>query len=490
MSVETKDRVTQPVAEMIIRGKVITDNLIEVGGRGGDLQFKTPDASKYLDQLPLGDPMRLADLYTISFEEILDYLEELGSRLDVTKNAHLNRALELSYQTSALTPSVMADQYRGLHLYMQRERLKEISEKSIGIDHLEGWVERRTYSGTKLAIRCFGARTIHVVAGNSPRVSVTTIVRNAILRSDAIIKAPSNDPFTALAIAKTMIEMAPDHPLTKHLSVAYWRGGDVEFEERLFQPHNVEKIVAWGGFSSLKHVTRYIQPGLELISLDPKRSVSIVGKEAFESEEMMRTAALRLATDIGVVNQTGCVCSRVSYIMTGTDDDGVAKLNTFGQYVYDAMMALPASISTKPKRYDRELKQHVDALRLDDEWFKVIGGRDDEGAIIVSQIPEAVDFSTLLNDRTANLVPIDSLEDVMKATNAYTQTIGVFPESLKKDLINVLPLGGAQRFCSLGYAARGSGVGPQDGIETLRRMGKWIVNEECDPEIVPPLWED
>ena len=68
-----------------------------------------------------------------------------------------------------------------------------------------------------------------------------------------------------------MADMAPDHPITRHLSVAYWKGGDVEFEEQLYQPHNIEKIVAWGGFASVKHVTRYIQPGLELITLDPKR---------------------------------------------------------------------------------------------------------------------------------------------------------------------------------------------------------------------------
>ena len=67
--------------------------------------------------------------------------------------------------------------------------------------------------------------------------------------------------------------------------------------EVITQPHNIEKICAWGGFASVKHVTKYIQPGIELISLDPKRSASIVGKEAIESEEMMEDAANRIACD-------------------------------------------------------------------------------------------------------------------------------------------------------------------------------------------------
>jgi hypothetical protein len=493
MTVQQKIRAEVPVAPMVIRGKVITDDLIEVGGRGGDLRFMTPDAHKYLDQISLGSPERLADLYSISFEEILDYLEELGSLLDVEKNAHVYRARELSYLTAPTTEALVDLQYSNMTAAFRRETVKGLAEKSIGIDYLEGWVEEQSKSGVRVGIRCFGARTLHIVAGNSPMVSVNTVIKNAILRSDAIIKAPSNDPFTGLAIAQTMADMAPDHPITKHLTVAYWRGGDVDFEEKLYQPHNVEKIVAWGGFSSMKHVTRYIQPGLELISLDPKRSVSIVGKEAFESEEMMRTAAQRLATDIGAMNQVACVNSRTAYLMSGTDDAGVEKLNKFGQYVYEAMLQLPSYISSKPKRYDRDLKEHVDSLRLSGDWFKVIGGQDDEGAIIVSQMSETIDFSTLLNDRTANLVPIDTVDDALRAMNSYTQTVGVFPESLKKDLLNILPLGGAQRFVSLGYAIGRSlgtgGRGTQDGIEVVRRMGKWIVNEICDPEIVPGFWQ-
>jgi hypothetical protein len=41
---------------------------------------------------------------------------------------------------------------------------------------------------------------------------------------------------------------------------------------------------------------------------------------------------------------------------------------------------------------------------------------------------------------------------------------------------------------SLGYAADPSMATPQDAIEPVRRMVKWIVDESCDPAIVPPLW--
>jgi len=479
---------TMPVAPMVIRGEVITDHLVEVGGRGGDLAFLTPDAHRYVNRLPLGDPRQLADLYRLRFDDILDYAGELARALDFRTNRHMQEACELSYLTAPATPPLVKATYLGLPKMLDRDAIVEAAESSVGIRYLDGWVRQRLSDGTELEVRCFGSRALHIVAGNSPGLSLVTILRNMIMRSDAIIKAPSNDPFTAAAIARTMVEMAPKHPLTRHLTVAYWKGGDEALEQKLYRPENVEKIVAWGGFAALRHVTRYIQPGLELISLDPKRSASIIGADTFASEQPMREAALRLATDIGAANQVGCVNARVVYVQSGTDAAGLERINRFGQYVYEAMLQLPNSISTKPKRYDAELKANVDALRLDDDWYKVVGGRDEEGAIIVSQLPDAVPFATLLNDRTANLVPVDSMDEVLAAVDACTQTVGIYPESLKEALKDILPLYGAQRMVSLGYAVALKWAAPQDAIEPLRRMGKWISNQIADPSRVPGPW--
>src|SRR6266850_2005319 len=105
---------TQPIAPMIIRGEVITDHLIEVGGRGGDLAFLTPDAHHYIEKLPLGNPAKMADLYKLSFEDILDFAVELGKRLDLATNRHLQEACELSYLTAPTTPTLVKASYMGL----------------------------------------------------------------------------------------------------------------------------------------------------------------------------------------------------------------------------------------------------------------------------------------------------------------------------------------------------------------------------------------
>ena len=473
---------------LFVRGELITDDLVEFGTRL-DHRFEAPDPAKHVHALPLRSPMDLADLYAVSFDEILDVLAELGQALAFEKNSYIQEAFEACLVSNPMSESILRTGYVALPAMFTRESMRELAETQVGIDYLEGWVPRRLLDGREIRVRAFGARTLHIPAGNGGLVAGITVLRNALTRSDAIIKAPSNDPLTAMAIARTLADVASDHPITRHLAVGYWKGGDTDVEEQLYKPEHIEKIVAWGGLASVKHVTRYIQPGLELIALDPKRSATIIGPEAFDSEDTLREVAMRAACDVGAGNQEGCVNARVIYVLSGTDEAGLQNANRLGELVYESMMALPDVISTKPKVVNRTLLEHIEGSRLTEDWYRVFGGEQAEGAIIVSQIDEPVPYSTMLSGRVANIVPVDSIEKVADAVNAYTQTIGIYPESLKHELRERLPLFGAQRLTSLGYAASVNFTIPQDAMEPVRRMCKWIVDEECDPDRVFPLWQ-
>jgi Acyl-CoA reductase (LuxC) len=472
---------------LVIRGQLVGEPELEFGGRGGACSFRTPDVRKHLATLVLRTPSSIADLYALRFHDLVDFLIELGSHLNLERNPHLQQAFEVSRQTSGLTDEILANVYRSFGRMFSRTSLVTMIERTIGARYLDGWVEETLPSGARVAIRAFGARAVHIVAGNHPAVSALTIARAALTRSDAIIKSPSNDPLTAAAIARTMIDMAPDHPVTRHLSVAYWKGGDAEVEDVLYQPQHIEKIVAWGGLQSISHIARYVQPGIDLITLDPKLSSTIIGAAAFRDEATMRQVAERLAHDVGAGNQEGCVNARVVYIETGTQPHGIETANRFGALLRAAILRLPAHVSGPAKVPNRELAEEVQALRLTSDEHRVIGG-DAEGAVIVSQTNEPVDFARLLANRTANLVPVDTLDEPIRACNAYTQTIGIYPESVKLQIRDRLALHGAQRLVSLGYASNASLMplaGPQDAIEPLRRMCRWVVDESSDPAQQP-----
>jgi hypothetical protein len=475
---------------LFLRGELIEEGWVEFGPPGSGRSFLAPDPRTFAERLPLATPMDLADLHAVPFAEILDVLDAVGKALDFDKNRHVRAAYEAGLVATNYPASMLAQSYVTLPFVFARDYVREMAERTVGIDHLDGWVGHRLRDGRELNVRAFGARTLHIPAGNGGLVSAVTLIRNAIARSDAIVKVPSNDPLTAIALARTLADVAPNHPLTRHLAVAYWKGGDIAVEERICRPEHIEKIVAWGGLASVKHVTRYIQPGLELIALDPKRSASIIGPEAFDSDTTLREVARRAATDVGVANQEGCACARVIWVLCGTDAEGLRRANRLGELIYEELLGLPETVSTRPKSVDPELRDHLLATRLGgDDWFRVIGGNDLEGAVIVSQIDEPVDYAPLLSGRVANVVPVDDVERVTRAVNAYTQTVGIYPESLKRALRDHLPLFGAQRLTSLGYACHVATAMPQDAIEPVRRMCKWIVEEACAPDTVAPLWQ-
>jgi Acyl-CoA reductase (LuxC) len=473
---------------LFLRGEVITDDLITFGTRGGGARFQAPDMTRYVHRLPLPTPMAMTDLNDLAFDEILDMLEALGHALVFETNTHLQEAYEAALLANPLPPDMLKNSYRILQPLFSRAHVLEVADSQVGLGYLNGWVPQTLSDGREVRVRAFGSRVLHIPAGNGGMVSAVTILRSVITRCDAIIKAPSNDPLTAVAIARTLADVAPDHPITRHLAVGYWKGGDTAVEEPLYRPEHIEKIVTWGGLASVKHVTRYIQPGLEMIALDPKRSATIIGREAFGDDESMREVARCAAVDIGVANQEGCANARVIYVMSGTDPAGIARANKLGDLIYEELTRLPAFISTPPLNPSRELYEHVEASRMTEDFYRVIGGEQREGAIIVSQFDSAVDYSAMLSGRVANIVPVDSIDKVTGAVTAYTQTIGIYPESLKRKLRDTLPLFGAQRLTSLGYACSVPIAAPQDAIEPMRRMCKWIVEEACDPDLVIPLW--
>lgn len=221
----------------VVRGRIYDDATIEHDGSG--FRFVTPDPLEIQSELGLDSTTGMADLHGISLGDIVEFLAELGKRLNPDENGLMRQAFELSVFTSNLPERVLRTIYsEQLDFFFRREVLIEAVERRIGAAFLEGWVDEQGPDGRTVRVRAYGARTAHVIAGNTPGVAAITIVRNALTRGDAIIKTPRNDPMTAAAIAATMVEFAPDHPLTRHVSVLYWRGGDQSIEPRLQFGHD------------------------------------------------------------------------------------------------------------------------------------------------------------------------------------------------------------------------------------------------------------
>jgi hypothetical protein len=473
---------------IVARGQVIEpgDDAISFGGRGGAL-FRQADPRRYAHELVLADPGDLRDLHETPVDEIIDFLGELGKHLTLD-NPQMKLAFELALEAGDMTESVLRPIYENFPRMFNCERLSAQIDAHIGKAYLDGWVEQGEPGRSMVRIRAIGTRQLHIIAGNVPVTAGITIIRGALTKGDTLIKTPSNDPFTAAAIVKTMVELDANHPVTKHFAVAYWKGGDAEVERQVITPNRIEKLTAWGGMSSMTHIQKYLVPGIELIAMNPKLSISIVGHEALEDTESMAIAAHGVARMAGHMNQTACASTRIVYVECEEHEEDLALLEQLGHAVHQAFLELPAEESTAPKRPDPALEEELQAVALDDEFYRVIGDTASAGVVVSRTADEPVEFARQLNNRIVNLVPVPDITKVPRWVSEETQTVAIFPESLRVRLRDELALHGVQRMQPIGRSMQMNDLDPQqtvrlphDGTEPFRRSVRWVVDTSADP---------
>ena len=466
----------------VVRGELVEGADVVHSGPG--FTFTTPDPAAVTARIGC-QPLDLADLHDVSLDEVLDLLAGLGERLQLDRNPFIQEAFELSVLTSDLPERVLRTIYEEqLRLFFRRDILADAVGRRAGRAVLEGWAGERGPDGRSVRVRAYGARVAHVIAGNTPGVAGITIARNALTRGDAIIKTPRNDPLTAVAIARTLIDMAPGHPVTRHVSALYWRGGDTSVEAKVFSAATIDKIVAWGGAPAIENAARYVGPGVELIALDPKRSLSFLGPQALAPGEQQRDAARMLARDTGMFNQAGCVSARVAYVQSDGQPGAAGRLTDFARLVYAELQELPAGYSAPVTALPAGLSDRLDMAQLLDDPL-IIGGGTVNGGVIVSADGTPVDWAEHLSARYVNLVLVDDFTPAVSQITSVVQTVGVWPDTLRHAMRHTLALAGAQRIVTLGGATNpyGNQAIPQDGIEVLRRMCRWIVDEQYPADL-------
>ena len=473
---------------IIARGRIImpTDgDVVQFAGRGG-ASFRSPDPHRHVADLVLGNSMLLNDLQQLPTRSIIEFLAEAGKRLRLEDNAWLQDSFALALKAGGLAEPILRGVYDELPAMFDGATLTALAEQTIGIRYLDGWVKGAA-PHDNVRVRAVGTRQLHITAGNVPVVAALTIVRGALTKSDLLIKSPSNDPLTANAIARTLIELDADHPVTRHVAVAYWKGGDEHMDAQIVRTSRIDKITAWGGMSSVKHIQKFLSPGIDLTALNPKYSMSMIGADALQSEAAMDEAAMGVAVISGFYNQTACANTRLVYVESDTDDESLEKLAEFGRRIVAAYGTLPEVMSTAADRQNKDLDAELAAAALEEDFYHVEGDTL-TGGVVISKFPDRVDFYDQLNNRVVNIVPVPDLLDVAKWCDDTTQTVGIYPEAIRDRLLDPLSLVGVQRLVSLSGGdpmqifhdmhTLPPGM-PHDGIEPLRRNVRWVIDHRA-----------
>lgn len=453
-------------AHHFIRGKLLKGDEVRHRSRDLGVDFTTPAVN--LDAL-VTPRSELPPLLNVSLDEIIDFLVETGERLDLSRNIHLQECLERVGSTNPLPRRIVENLYRNARHYLKKELLLSTVESNFADrTYLDRWVSREDMFGNKSAVRAFPSRMIHMLAGNSPAGCISSIAQGALVKAVNLFKMPSSDPFTCVAILRTMAEVDPDHPVVRSMSAVYWRGGDESIERILYRPQYFDKIVAWGGGDAIKNVIGYLGPGLQMISFDPKSSISMIGAEAFASDDSIAETAERTAADVSVYNQEACLASRFIFV-----EGKRAQVEKYCAALVERLGVDREVASEVAPPLPIDVREEIEVMQAMGD-FKIWGQFDGRGLVILTDKP--VDFHP--SNKTANVVMVPSLDDAIRYVNVATQTIGVWPPERKVALRDKIASAGGQRVCQLGGANKHALGGPHDAMYPLQRFVHWMADED------------
>jgi len=451
-------------------GHVIKGEHVEGGAQvfgPANAQFATPTLE--LNEL-VWSRSEPGPAFDTPLSEIMDVLEEAGRWIARDPDGLVAEALMHASKTSPLPYAVLERSFELLPTQFERAQMEyQIEREFGGPDVLDGWMPVPTApSGRNHFVRAYPPRIVHIIAGNAPLAAALTVVWSALTKGVHLLKIPSNDLFTATMLLRALSAAAPGHPTARSFSAAYWRGGDANVEGMLFRPQFFDKLAAWGGESTLRSAKNYVGPGFELVAFDPKTSVSMIGREAHESEEIQENVADLAATDATVFEQQACASSRFQFV-EGDEEEVDRYCEKLSRN-----LAVERTFSTATGRpLPRGMREEVDGLRDMPDYYRVWGNYEGPGVVIRSDDP--VDFHP--DGRIVNVVRVDRLEDALQYINLATQTVGIYPSARKRELRDALACAGVQRVADIGSAVNVERGLPHDGFYPLMRFMRWVNDE-------------
>jgi hypothetical protein len=453
-------------APFFARGELIEGNDVVHRSRDLGVSFATPNINLNRIVHPRSE---VPPLLNVPLAQIIDFLVETGRRITDPSNPFVQDCIDQMCSTHVLPRGVLENQLNCAAAYLDKRLLNTVVEQNFANPKaLDEWVPHQDYTGRRSFVRAFAPRLVHVLPGNSPGVAVKSIAQGAMVKAINLFKMSSSDPFTTVAILRTMADIDPNHAIVKSMSAVYWRGGDASVEQVLYRPQYFDKIVAWGGGDAINNVIQYLGPGLQLVSFDPKTSISMVGKEAFAADETLDVAADLASADVMVLNQEACVASRFIYV-----EGSQLQVDRFCERLHERILER-AAVSGDARPLDMDLREQIETMRMMDDDYRVWGRTDGRGCVIRSNEP--VEFHPI--NKTANVVCVPSLDEAVRFINVATQTVGFYPFDRMPAYRDRLASGGAQRIVRLGEAGPSTIGNPHDAMYPLHRFVHWMAHED------------
>ena len=438
----------------------------------------------------IGD--QIQSLHPLDFEAVAAYVDAIGQAM-APAGAVVSRALPLAIACSDQPEYFVRLGFADVHAAFDGAALGRAVDRELEYDgqpgraYLNGWVvipddiaagamaiARAEMGGPAAAtprkrrLRAVPTTQLHITAGNSPVVPAISALRAFATKGAVTVKLPSGALVAGAAFALAMHVTAPEHPLTRHASIAYWSGGEEAVESVLLRHGAFERIVVWGSRASVDAVASRAA-GTKTLVFNPRYGISLIGRAAL-APGMIDEAARRAAQDTFVWNQQACIASLVHYAEgSGEEIDRYCAALTKELALWDVAHG---------HHPDRAMVGRIRAARRgelsDGKW--TVNGPPVAPTSAVVRMDRGFDLSAHPQARVVVVRAVNDLAETLNLMHSGVSSVGVFPierldrlrdEICGRGVTSVIPLGEADTL----FAGA-----PHDGMRPLSELVSWSVS--------------
>ncbi len=431
----------------------------------------------------------LEALYDLPFEAVLDYTDALRSAL-LEDGDFFERVAESTLPMSQQPDAWHHAGFAAIPVLLEREELRRGVDSELmafgipGSRLLDGFqplpLDRvqptpvnlfaeaifegsgHRFAQRRPELRALPTRQLHITAGNSPQIPFLSALRALTTKSPAVIKSPYGAvlPGALLALAAAL---QPDHPITRHLSIVYWRGGDEAVERVFFAPTSFDRVVVWGAPGAVESVkARAVHT--KVLTFNPRYGVSLIGRDATLEIDGL---AEKTICDALVANQKACIATQVVYAEgTPAEIEALARalqrtLAAFDREVPNLLA--PAQVG--------EVKRLMKGIFLDADWYPNLNDGRFSSAVVVAR--QEFKVSALPMCRFVVVRPVEDLAQALDYLHPGVATVSIHPDARRRALATRIGARGVSNIVPLGHSGSGFSGQSHDGMRVLSELVDW-----------------
>lgn len=446
---------------IIVNGKArypsARDEVIDIKYESG-IHVRIPRVTpRDLAEVKAAGPALARELQNLSTSDIAMYLNHVGNRWDKCELAGRRLANKYAPMLTEFSPVVIEGDYATMgHFMMQRFHIFDQIASEFGSEWIfDEWIPRQMSY-----VRAFPrGLALHYLVGNLPLASIYSLIRGIITKNRNFAKLPSRDPVTPIGFAQSIIEIDPEHPISRSLSLAYWTRDDPIGDEVI---KLADTVCAWGGRAAVEAIKRRLPANVPLAEFGPRWSASAIDLDQCDHDK----AAFRLIEDSAYYDQEACFNTQRAYVK-GDIESFLASLRTY----FDVFSKNVPLVSTS-----RDIFAHRSAALLESKY---LGYRVEEGEDWTVIVLDADDYHTVSHPltRTLFLHPVSDLDAIAKYFNNDSQTLSVYPWTLTNAHRDRWSAAGICRFVELGWSRIPRSGFTHDGMHGMHPLVRLVCIE-------------